>query len=207
MGWWARCRGEATGHRLAPNAYVRGDAHQTTGGDKALRVIALVGADGDPLALRQLAEHDDGRLDFGVAVGTRHRRVDDQAVAILDQQVRSVTELRLAPRPFLREPGVGIGRRLMRSFRRVSPRKFTSALPPGPPRRSSSRGRKLFWLAAASNKVPSTVKCSFDSRPASSAIASTSRKNAVAMSPVSRRSRRPDSLDSPNPFPLTPSPY
>src|SRR5687768_2336031 len=47
-----------------------------------------------------------------------------------------------------------------------------------------SRRRKLFWFAHASNSVPSTVKCSSDTRPAAWASTRTSRKNASAMSPL-----------------------
>jgi len=52
-----------------------------------------------------------------------------------------------------------------------------------------SLGRKLLWLAHASSNVPSTVKCSSESKPAARASARTSRKNACAMSPSKRRSR------------------
>ena len=54
---------------------------------------------------------------------------------------------------------------------------------------AASRLRKLFRLAHASNWVPSTVKCSSESRPAARAWARTASKNAAATSPASRRSR------------------
>ena len=59
----------------------------------------------------------------------------------------------------------------------------------GGPLGSVSRHRKLFRLAQASNWVPSTVKCSSESRPAARAWARTASKNAAATSPASSRSR------------------
>ena len=56
-------------------------------------------------------------------------------------------------------------------------------------RRAGVLALKLLRLAHASSSVPSTVKCSSDSRPASRAWPDTASKNAPAMSPVSSRSR------------------
>ena len=63
---------------------------------------------------RQLAEHHDRGIAFGRAAGRRDRGVDDQAVAILGQQMPEIAELRFAADGFLIQPRVGIGRRLMR---------------------------------------------------------------------------------------------
>jgi hypothetical protein len=66
------------------------------------------------------------------------------------------------------------------------------ALRPPPPGRWSSDpsfGRKLFWLAHAWISVPSTEKCSFDSRPCRSARHSTSAKKPSTTWCSSDRSR------------------
>lgn len=52
-----------------------------------------------------------------------------------------------------------------------------------------SLGRKLFWLAQAWIRVPSTEKCSLESSPFLSARAITSAKNASTTSLASSRSR------------------
>ena len=94
---------------------VRRDAHPSDGGDPSARVVRFVGGDREaPRRQRQLAEHGDRRIAFGRAAGRRDRRVDDQAVAILGQQMREIPEFGLAADGFLVQPRVGIGRRLVR---------------------------------------------------------------------------------------------
>ena len=77
------------------------------------------------------------------------------------------------------------------SLRRRSPWKSTVGFPgsSGGALGAASRHRKLFRLAQASNCVPSTVKCSSESRPAARAWAWTASKKAAAPSPASSRSR------------------
>jgi hypothetical protein len=65
-------------------------------------------------ASKLLAEHDHGGIAFGRPTGCRDRRVDDQSVAILGQQMREIPEFRFAADGLLVEPRVGIGRRLVR---------------------------------------------------------------------------------------------
>src|SRR5215467_469480 len=82
------------------------------------------------------------------------------------------------------------------SFLRFSPRKLRSALRPplrAPPPDGGpslpSLGTKLFMLAQASISVPSTEKCSLESRPRTCGRFRTLLMNLRAISPSNRRSR------------------
>ena len=78
------------------------------------------------------------------------------------------------------------------AFERFSPWKSTDGLPGSSSvvvGGSPSFGLKLFRLAAASISVPSTVKCSSESRPRSWARPTTSSKSCWPTSCCSRRSR------------------
>jgi hypothetical protein len=93
---------------------VRSDAHAVDDCAPRARVIGLVPRDGEPLCRqRQLAQHRERGVAFGRPARVGDRRVDDESVAILGQQVRKVPELRLATHRFLAQPRVRSGRRLM----------------------------------------------------------------------------------------------
>ena len=94
--------------------HVRRDAHPAHGPDPGALVVQLVRRHGDAATCqRQLADHGDRRVAFAGAAGVRHRRVDDEAMAILGQQMPEIGQLRLVAGPFLIQPRVGVGRRLM----------------------------------------------------------------------------------------------
>ncbi len=82
--------------------HVGRDAQASDGRDPGARVVGFVGADGQaPRRQRQLAEHDDRGVAFGRPPGRRDGGVDDQAVAIVRQQMGEVAELGLRPTAFL----------------------------------------------------------------------------------------------------------
>ena len=105
---------------------MRRDAHLAHGGHSSARVVRLVGGHRDPpRSERQLAEHDDRGVAFGRPTRGGDRRVDDEAVAILGQQVAEIPRLGLAPARFLVQPGIRIGGRLVRVIPPRLPVKIT----------------------------------------------------------------------------------
>jgi hypothetical protein len=106
---------------------------------------------------------------FGMSGGARRHRIDNQAVAVLQQRVAPEAQPRLLAGALAEQPGVRIGGRGVRvvfAALAMKSRKSRSLLRPGPGGSPEpSLGRKLFGLAQASSKVPSTEKCSLDSNP------------------------------------------
>src|SRR5215204_6613612 len=112
------------------------------------------------------------------------------AMAVFHERMAHEAQLGLAARPLAIEPGVQIGGALMAVVGAalavevaltVAPRRWRIAEP--------SFGRKLFIDAQASISVPSTLKCSVDSRRLTLGWASTAARNLCATSPASSRSR------------------
>src|SRR5258706_4886329 len=164
-------RRPAIDRTLAPRnvlRHMRGD-HKVPGlCYKVAGVVALVRTHRDPSRARNLRQHFQRGLALRGPCRLRQLSIDHQAMAIFHQDMTHVGQLRF------------------------SPWKSTVGLP-GSSGAGSSPARsfcwKLFWLAQASIKLPSTVKCSVDSRWSFSACASTRAKNSLAMSPSSSRSR------------------
>ena len=65
----------------------------------------------------QIRDHTQRRVPFTMAIGGGHPRVDHQAGAILQRHVAEIGELRGASDAFLKQLGIGIGRRLVRVTR------------------------------------------------------------------------------------------
>ena len=137
--------------------------------DKSRRVIVLVPAQRHACHRRESAPPSVKRgIPFGGPRRLPHRRVDHQPVAVLHQHVPAVTSAWLLCPPLLRASlRVGIGRRGMRGVACASRRESSPSdcrdRPAAAARRRPSV-LKLFRLAQASSNVPSTVKCSSDSK-------------------------------------------
>src|SRR5438046_117871 len=76
---------------------------------KAERVEALISAYGHRLRSRNLLQHHQRRIALCPPVGHEHFCIDDQSVAILDQQIPAVAQLGLLPITFARQLRLGIG--------------------------------------------------------------------------------------------------
>lgn len=93
---------------------MRSDVHRADRLDPAARVVQLVGTDRDTTARqRQVAEHHDGGIPLSCASRRRHRRIHNQAVAILGEQMTEIAEFGFTPDGFLKETRIGIRRRLV----------------------------------------------------------------------------------------------
>ena len=132
-----------------------------------------------------LLHHRQLGLGFGTAVGLGHATVNRDAVAVLHQHVPGVAQLGFLARTLARQPRFGVGGRLMRGIAAPLAMEVTVGLPgsSGGCWSDPSLGLKLLWLAHASIKVPSTVKCSVESRSRPRACSSTSANRVLAISP------------------------
>lgn len=134
--------GRARRWRRGRTEFVLGDVRRMcirrTAATQARVAYAFVGGHREPpRRQRQLAKHDHGGVAFGRPAGRLDRRVDDQSVTILGQQMREIPEFRFEPGGFLVEPGIGIGRRLVR------------VVPPGLPTEIHGRILRIVWRAVA----------------------------------------------------------
>src|SRR5208337_2280518 len=113
--------------------HVRGDLERAAGLDEVAGVVALVAAQRDPLAAGQgFADHRNRRAPLGISVSRLNLEVDQdsgkptrvvleysserrrlESVTVLHQRVSRVAELGLLARALFRQPGFGIGRRLV----------------------------------------------------------------------------------------------
>lgn len=93
--------------------HVRRDRERPYRGDEGRDIEILVAADGAP-GWRTGFEQQVGRVAFGRARRRRHADVGHQPVAIVEQHMPGIRELRLATGAFPREHGIGIRRGLMR---------------------------------------------------------------------------------------------
>src|SRR6266568_3341762 len=113
--------------------------------------------------------------------------LDDQAATILHQGVSLVAELRFLGLAFAVEAGIRMVTDAWVSFLSFLPLKSTVSFLPPPTDGGPSLGLKLLMEAHASIKVPSTVKCSRDSRCFRAAWARIRERNSAATSePISR---------------------
>ena len=96
--------------------YMRGHVESSGGGDEVLRVVGLVGTDGDTPRAAFLLRFEQQQRGFtlGIAISLGGHRGGDQAVAVLHQRVAEISQVRLLAIALLVEPGVWIGGRLMR---------------------------------------------------------------------------------------------
>ncbi len=94
--------------------HVRRHAHAAQLGDQLGVVVPLVAAQRDAPRAPQPVDHQQRRVFFGPAVRRRQLGVDDDAVAVLDQHMRRVTQLRFLALALLGQQGVGIRCRAMR---------------------------------------------------------------------------------------------
>ena len=140
---------------------VRRHPELAEGGDELLRVVALIGPEGR--ARPQV--RGQRRLALRGPQGLRHAQVHEQPRPVLDQHVPLVDQLGLVLVALAGRPGAGSVVDACVALRRRSPWRFTVGLP------GSSGGvggaplrLKLLSPAHASISVPSTVKCSVDSR-------------------------------------------
>src|SRR5260370_41907435 len=78
-----------------------------------LLVVTLIATQCDAVLARDLRRHREGRLGFCGAAGLSQPGVDHQTVAIVHLHMPGIAELGLFGRPFARQPGFGIGGRLM----------------------------------------------------------------------------------------------
>jgi hypothetical protein len=88
--------------------------------DELAGVEALVGTGGPPapaMTFPMIVQQTLRDLAFRVAVGGTHQRVDDQAVAIVDDQMSQIREPRLVTVPFAIQLRIGIRLRRMRVVR------------------------------------------------------------------------------------------
>ena len=110
--------------------------------------------------------------------GAGRHRGDDQTIAVLHQGMADETEPGLLAQPFTIETGVGVGGRGVRVIGSTLAVKVPLAVASGAGGSPEpSFGRKLLRLAQASNKVPSTEKCSLDNKALTLAWDSTAARN------------------------------
>jgi hypothetical protein len=135
--------------------------------------------------------HGLGRLPFRRAGSVGNLDVHHQADSVFHQGMAHETELGLVALALLVEAGTGSVVEVWVALNRFSPLKWTVGL-----RVLSSGGgeepsffTKLFWDARAWIRVPSTEKCSSDSRSRHSANARTRSKNSRERVSFSNRSR------------------
>ena len=147
---------------------------------EVLAIVSLVGTQCDPMLAGNFFHHRHRRP--ASAVRRSHATVDHQAVAILHQHVPCVSTA-WPPCPDPCGPAAPRGRWSIGGSRWCGARRGNrrSDCPDHRAACSSlpSLRLKLLWLAHASIRVPSTVKCSVESRPRLRACASTSLKNAL----------------------------
>ena len=159
-------------------------------GDEARHIVALVCSD---RAARRRAglQQQCRRLAFGGPRRVGRTDVGDEPMPIIQQHVAQIRQLRLLPLALPMQHRLRISRRLVRVVAPPLAVEVDCGIPgsSGGALGAASRHRKLFRLAQASNCVPSTVKCSSESRPAARAWAWTASKKAAATSPASSRSR------------------
>ena len=74
--------------------YVRGDLHLAQRRDEGGGVVVLVRAQCNPVASFHAAQHGQRGLAFGGAGGVGEDRIDDEAVAVLHQDMAHVAQLR-----------------------------------------------------------------------------------------------------------------
>ncbi len=110
--------GMASGAAINGRAPVRGvlrhmrrDVDLAQFGNEADHVVSLVRAQRDTVAPLQAFQHSQRRLPLGSAGGVGQQGIDDQAVAVLHQQMAHVAELGGLTLRLLIQPGIGIGGR------------------------------------------------------------------------------------------------
>src|SRR5450631_3565372 len=175
---------------------MRTDALAAQERHKSLGVIALVGtqrARSQPLAGLAIEQVCSGGR-FALQCRT-HADVQTQSVAVLPMSAWPAKHsLASLPLPLRADIASGSVVKPCVSLVRVLPRKST------PPRPSlggggPSLGLKLLAPAHASISVPSTVRCSEESKSCSRAIFTFASKNRCARSSLTSRSRRREKLD------------
>ena len=136
------------------------DAHCPHRGDPRPRVVVLVGADGRSSGgQRQLAQHRDRGVAFSRAGRAGDGRVDDEAMAILGQQVRQITQLRFAPDRLLVQPRLRVRRRLMGVVPALLPVEIDRRIL-GLVGRGAPRSLRFETLVTGPRKRRSSVPCS-----------------------------------------------
>jgi len=101
---------------------VRCDVERGHLGHEGSCVVALVGAESDPIGPGRMAhDHLPGRLAPGGAGRLRHRRRDDEHVAIFHQRVAYEAELGLLAPSLAAEPRLGIRVETWVAWLRFSP--------------------------------------------------------------------------------------
>jgi len=104
-------------HVLASNMCLQASALEKV--DELLRVISLVGTNAGAFSADTASDQELGRLPLGASVGQGGLYVHDQAMPVLREHVGHVSQLGLGEFALLVEPGLRVGRALMR---RVTPR-------------------------------------------------------------------------------------
>ena len=155
---------------------MRGDGVFSQGDNELFDVIALIRAQGfTPRRLcRDRFDHGFCRFPLSGAGGFGHLGGNNQTVAILHQHMPHVRQIGPVILALAVEPCIGIGYRLVSGVGEFLPVEIDLIVAPwgGP-----SFGRKLLIEAQASIRVPSTVKCSFESNPFLLACFRTAAKN------------------------------
>src|SRR5512132_2382708 len=125
---------------------------------------------------------------LGRASGAGQLGIDGKPVAVLHQHVADKAEPALLAVALAEQSGIVVGGRAVGLVGAL----LATEVPLRPGAGGSpepSFGRKLFRLAHAWISVPSTEKCSSDSRPSMRASSRMAPKNLLAISPPNSRSR------------------
>jgi hypothetical protein len=147
-------------------SHVRSHTEASCLPDKFLRVVGFVPSNRDAAFPLQFSKHVNRGLSFCRARGFRDTRVNREAVPIFHQQVSQVAQLRFLAFGLLVQSCIRIRCRFMRCVRSLFPfeihRRISRII--GRTTRFIASSLEALFSAHASISVPSTVKCSSDSR-------------------------------------------